>query len=96
MHYCPVYDTIIVNFQLSIVNSGFARQTPVSLPAGDAPGGRFAQKFPRNLEDTMETIGMVRTACGLVQGVEMSGKYEGITMFRGIPFAKPPVGDLRW
>lgn len=44
----------------------------------------------------METIGMVRTACGLVQGVEMSGKYEGITMFRGIPFAKPPVGDLRW
>lgn len=44
----------------------------------------------------METIGIVKTTYGLVQGVEMSGKYAGITQFRGIPFAKPPVGDLRW
>ena len=39
----------------------------------------------------MKTIGIVKTTCGLVQGVEMAGKYEGITQFRGIPFAKPPV-----
>ena len=44
----------------------------------------------------MKTIGIVKTTCGLVQGVEMAGKYEGITQFRGIPFAKPPVGALRW
>ena len=44
----------------------------------------------------MKTIGIVKTTCGLVQGVEMTGKYEGITQFRGIPFAKPPVGALRW
>lgn len=44
----------------------------------------------------METIGIVKTAYGLVQGVELTGKYAGITQFRGIPFAKPPVGDLRW
>ena len=35
----------------------------------------------------MKTIGIVKTTCGLVQGVEMTGKYEGITQFRGIPFA---------
>ena len=43
-----------------------------------------------------KTIGMVKTGCGLVTGVELTGKYEGITLFKGIPFAAPPVGELRW
>jgi para-nitrobenzyl esterase len=34
----------------------------------------------------------VKTANGLVQGTQVSG----ISIFRGIPFAQPPVGDLRW
>lgn len=34
----------------------------------------------------------VRTEYGLVQGVAESG----LTIYRGIPFAAPPVGDLRW
>jgi len=34
----------------------------------------------------------VRTQAGLVQG-----KMEGdVTVYKGIPFAAPPVGDLRW
>lgn len=41
-------------------------------------------------------IGIVETRYGKVQGVEMQGKYEGITEFRGIPYAAPPVGNLRW
>lgn len=36
----------------------------------------------------------VRTDHGLVQGVTDSA--TGIHMFKGIPFAAPPVGDLRW
>lgn len=34
----------------------------------------------------------VKTANGLVQGTQASG----ISMFKGIPYAQPPVGELRW
>jgi para-nitrobenzyl esterase len=34
----------------------------------------------------------VMTEYGLVQGVA----EDGLTVYRGIPFAAPPVGDLRW
>jgi para-nitrobenzyl esterase len=39
--------------------------------------------------------GPVATENGLVQGVP-SPVVDGVTMFRGIPFGAPPVGDLRW
>jgi para-nitrobenzyl esterase len=35
---------------------------------------------------------IVDTRSGKIQGLEA----DGIHVFRGIPFAKPPVGDLRW
>jgi para-nitrobenzyl esterase len=35
---------------------------------------------------------IIKARCGPLQGVEK----DGIRIFRGIPFAKPPVGDLRW
>lgn len=41
-------------------------------------------------------IGIVSTKYGRVRGVEFGGAYEGITQFRGIPYASPPVGALRW
>jgi para-nitrobenzyl esterase len=38
---------------------------------------------------------VVRTAAGLVRGrVDQAG--SGVATFRGIPFARPPVGDLRF
>jgi para-nitrobenzyl esterase len=36
----------------------------------------------------------VKTTEGLVKGVP--AKAAHVTVFKGIPFAKPPVGDLRW
>ena len=36
----------------------------------------------------------VATSAGLVSGIP--GKVAGVKVFRGIPFAAPPVGDLRW
>jgi len=36
---------------------------------------------------------VVQTPDGPVSGVSIG---NGITVFRGIPFAAPPVGDLRW
>ncbi len=39
---------------------------------------------------------VVRTRYGLVRGIPLSEKYEGLAEFRGIPYAAPPVGALRW
>lgn len=41
-------------------------------------------------------IGVVETTAGKVQGVELEGKYAGITLFKAIPYAAPPLGELRW
>ena len=35
---------------------------------------------------------LVETTCGTVSGSD----DDGLSVFRGIPFAQPPVGDLRW
>ena len=44
-----------------------------------------------------ERIGIVRTKYGLVSGVPSDRpEYGDITYFKGIPYAAPPVGELRW
>ncbi len=40
------------------------------------------------------SIGVVRTHSGLISGVQ--GRDERITVFKGVPYAAPPVGELRW
>ncbi|KAK3579730.1 hypothetical protein CHS0354_008870 [Potamilus streckersoni] len=35
---------------------------------------------------------ITKTGCGLVKGLRQDGAYS----FRGIPYAQPPVGQLRW
>ena len=37
---------------------------------------------------------VVKVECGQVQGVASAS--SDVTVFRGIPYAAPPVGDLRW
>src|SRR3990170_4006361 len=40
------------------------------------------------------TAAPVRTQQGQIQGAP--GKVEGVTVFKNIPFAAPPVGELRF
>ncbi len=49
--------------------------------AGPAPAGAAVQ------------VTQVQLTYGQISGVELDGD---VTVFRGIPFAAPPVGDLRW
>ena len=41
-------------------------------------------------------IKKAQTKFGVVRGIELTGKYAGITTFRSVPYAAPPIGDLRF
>ena len=42
------------------------------------------------------SITIAKTKYGEIRGAELTGKYAGITTFRSVPYAQPPVGELRF
>src|SRR5712672_763598 len=42
--------------------------------------------------NSSESLPTVKTANGILQGTQVCG----ISIFKGVPFAQPPIGDLRW
>ncbi len=58
----------------------------------DPPSARYAQWSIKS-KNFPEKSDPVMTQYGQVQGLKTA---DGLTIFKGIPFAAPPVGDLRW
>lgn len=56
--------------------------------------GAATMASPRAMADSPLLKNPVHTTGGLVSGT--SGKTEAVAVFKGIPFAAPPVGALRW
>ena len=42
------------------------------------------------------SIGIVHTRYGRMRGVELDAPFDDVTLFKGIPYAAPPIGRLRW
>lgn len=61
--------------------------------AGLAACGGGATTEPAVTESARSLV--VETAAGVLDGV-WSDETAGVAVYRGVPFAAPPVGDLRW
>lgn len=42
------------------------------------------------------SLGIIKTKSGMLEGVPVGSEEEHLTFFKGIPYAAPPVGKLRW
>ena len=79
----------------SIGKTAFARSALVALLLASAGACTTTDTaVAQTAESNMIASAPVQTRQGLVRGVQ--GALPGITVFKGLPFAAPPAGDLRW
>ena len=83
MHYRTVHSLACNAFVLALVATVAACSHEA---AGNDPGSNSAGPFP--LSD------QVRIDSGLIKGI--AGTDPAVTIFKGIPYAAPPIGQLRW
>jgi hypothetical protein len=71
---------------------GPTRAFAVLLAAAAIDGAASAHSIPNKAHATPAKAPVVRIESGRVRGLEA----DGVVSFKGIPYAAPPVGKLRW
>ena len=74
-------------------NSGKCESVMRFLARGFAVGGLLAITGTTSAQTIVKPIAPVKTSGGVLAGQALS---SGVKAWLGIPFAKPPVGNLRW
>lgn len=75
-------------------DAGPSPDAAISPDAAVSPDAAITDPFESGCSDqTSSTPGLVTTAVGDIQGAQ---EDNGVWRFLGIPFAEPPVGELRW
>jgi hypothetical protein len=86
--------TILLFFKF--LKDGYKKCSCSLLLLGAIPFSTASPSFSTTLDKRQWKAGQgVKTASGFVQGRAAQNRTE-VSEYLGIPFAKPPIGDLRW
>lgn len=91
----PILGSLVLAAAVAACSDGGQTASTPETSAESMPAAEFA---PAVMAASIAVGDVVETQWGSVRGETLTDDIVGVsaTIFRGIPYAAPPVGDLRW